>query len=82
MVITPNNETYTIQNNSFEFELSEPSYEFGDAFEFDESPYFEEVFNGYNDFQMSDYVSSSEGVGFQKLQGGFQAIPNFETTLW
>jgi len=31
---------------------------------------------------VGDYVTGAEGTGFQRVQGLFKAIPNFETTMW
>ena len=42
-----------IGEKSFTYTLEEPTYEFGDEFEFDERPYDEAIFVTYNDFQMS-----------------------------
>lgn len=68
--------------STFTYTLEEPTYEFGDEFEFDARPYDEAIFTGFNDFAMSDYVSDADGVGFQMVQGLFKAIPNFQTTMW
>jgi len=71
-----------IDESSFTYTLAEPTYEFGDEFEFDERPYDESIFTMSNNFEMSDYVEGADGVGFQVVQGLFKAIPNFETTMW
>lgn len=89
--VTTGMRIYDTENNTFEtiiggkdftYTLEEPTYEFGDEFEFDERPYDEAIFTTYNDFQMSDYVDGAEGVGLQVVQGLFKAIPNFQTTMW
>lgn len=72
----------TIATTEFTYTLTEPIYEFGDDYEFDERPYEDAVFTEYNDFVLADYISGAEGTGFQKAQGSFKAIPNFETTMW
>lgn len=71
-----------IGETSFTYTLVAPTYEFGDAFEFDERPYDEAIFTISKDFQMSEYVDNAEGVGLQVVQGLFKAIPNFQTTMW
>jgi hypothetical protein len=67
---------------SFTYTLDEPTYEFGDEYEFDESPQDDEIFTGTNNFFLGDYIDGAEGVGFQVVQGAFKVIPNFDTTMW
>jgi hypothetical protein len=67
---------------AFTYTIDEPSYEFGDFYEFDENPSDDDIFNESSSFAMSDYITDAEGTGFMKVTGGFTVIPNFETVLW
>lgn len=40
----------TVVTADFTYTLTEPTYDFGDEYEFDERPYEEAVFTEYNDF--------------------------------
>ena len=71
-----------ISDTSFTYTLEAPTYEFGDEYEFDERPYDEAIFTTSNAFEISDYISDADGVGYQVVQGLFKAIPNFQTTMW
>ena len=72
----------TILETSFEYELTLPDYQFGDAYEVDVRPTDEENFSEYNVFDIADYVDGAEGQGFQIVQGIFKVIPMFKTTMW
>ena len=72
----------TLTEETFDYELKKPEYNFGDDFEFDEAPFKDELFSEYRDFSMSDFEANAEGTGFQLFSGGFTVIPNFDTALW
>lgn len=76
-----------ISEKSFTFELLEPSYEFGDAFEFDEGVSEDSVFKESSLLDLADFTADFwdediAGKGFQKVAGAFKVVPNFDTTLW
>ena len=63
--------------------LTKTDYEFGDEFEFDESPKEDDVFMESETFLIADLLgSTTDDKGFMKTAGGFVVIPNFETVLW
>ena len=72
----------TMTEETFTYTLTAPSYEFGDEYEFNEAPYEDAIFTEFNTFDVADYIDGAEGTGFQKIQGMFKAVPNFETTIW
>lgn len=76
-----------VNEKTFTFELVEPSYEFGDAFEFDEGVSEDSVFKESSLLDLADFVApfwaeDISGKGFQKVAGAFKVVPNFDTTLW
>lgn len=71
-----------IAENTFEFTLEKPSYEFGDRFEVTDEPSSKDAFTKYQQFAMPDLKSGTEGTGFLKTTGGFRIIPNFAIMNW
>lgn len=64
-------------------QLTATDYEFGDAYEFEEEAFEDDVFVESESFLMSDFVTGAgDETGFMRTAGGFTVVPNFETALW
>lgn len=74
---------YLMDPVSGEMDVAEPTYEFGDAYAFDEDMKEQSVFRTSDSFALADiFGSSAQGKGFQKAQGGFRVYPAFQMLFW
>lgn len=80
----PNNPTQAdpVSEQTFDFILAQPVYEFGDDLVFDEDPIDDVVTKQSRVFNIGDYIQDATEVGFQKFKGAFKVVPAFETLLW
>ena len=68
----------TVFDTTFDYNLDEPTYEFGDEYEFDERPYDDAIFTEESNFEWTDLFNEEvDGTGAQIVQGYFTAFPNF-----
>ena len=77
-----NPESINLVEDSFDYTMETPDYEFGDDFEFDENNFDASVFTESIVFDINDYVPDGIGAGFMRVKGQFKILPVFEASFW
>ena len=72
-----------LSEESFDMTVVGPDYQFGEAYEFVEDIYEEEIFRSVDLIDVADIDPEAvDVIGFTSLKGSFNAVPNFETSFW